>query len=148
MDTALIVGSSLLGLLLLLLVLRQFARALRARGRAEIDKRYPASDVLLEETLAQSFGQQSKGVTQLRGSGALALTGTELCFVMYVPTRELRIPLASIDAVSLVRSHLGKTQGTKLLHVRFTREGVEDAIAWRLTGPDAWKAKIDALRGS
>ncbi|MBA3549141.1 MAG: hypothetical protein H0T76_21935 [Nannocystis sp.] len=155
MDTALMVGSSLLGLLLfllvlllvLLLVVRRAVRRLRARGRAEIARRYPASEVLLEETLAQSFGQQSKGATQLRGSGALALTGTELCFVMYVPASELRIPLASIDAVSLVRSHLGKSQGTKLLHVRFTREGVEDAIAWRLPEPDAWQARIDARRG-
>lgn len=147
MTPALIIGSSVLAVLLLLLVLRQFAQSLRARGRAEIDKRYPAAEVLLSETLAQSFGQQSKGVVQARGNGALALTNSELFFGMYVPDRELKIPLASIKAVSLVRSHLGKTQGTDLLHVRYETEGAEDAIAWRVPKPAAWKAKLDELRG-
>lgn len=146
MSTAWTVGCSILVVLVVLFALRQFAQGLRARGRAEIDKRYPSSEVLLQETLAQSFGQQSKGVTQLRGSGALALTSTELFFVMYMPTSELRIPLTSVEAVSLVRSHLGKTQGTNLLHVRYKGAGIEDAIAWRLPDPAAWKAKIDSLR--
>ena len=121
-------------------------RRLRGRGRAQIAKRFPAEQVLLTETLAQSYGQQSRGVTQVRGSGALALTSGELFFQLYLPQRELRIPLESVKAVSIARSHLGKTGGAKLLHVVFTHEGVEDAIAWRLPDPDAWKAKIDGLR--
>jgi hypothetical protein len=147
MHPAAVAGLALLLVVLLVIALAVFTRGLRARGRAEIDKRFAASDVLLAETLALSFGQESKGVAQLRGNGALALTRSELCFVMYVPTRELRIPLASIRAASLVRSHLGKTQGSKLLHVRFTNADGEDAIAWRLPNPDAWKAKLDSLRG-
>jgi len=150
MTAPLIIGASVLGLVLfvalLIFALRQFMRRLRARGRAEIARRFPASEVLLEETLALSFGQQSRGVTQLRGNGALALTGAELYFAMYVPARELRIPLASIAAVSLVRRHLGKGQGVELLHVRYTHEGVEDAIAWRVPDPGAWKARIESLR--
>ena len=74
------------------------------------------------------------------------MTATELCFVMYVPTSELRIPIALGAAVSLVQSDLGKTQGVDLLHLRYAREGVEDAIAWRLPDPAAWQAKIDSLR--
>jgi len=146
MAPTLIIGSSLLALLLLVFALRRFTRGLRANGREEIAKRHPPGDVLRAETLAQSFGLQSKGVFQLRGSGALALTPTELFFSMYVLERELRIPLASITAVSLVRSHLGKTQFTDLLHVRFALDGVDDAIAWRVPDPGAWKAQLDAVR--
>lgn len=146
MDLALIVGGSLLVAAVVILVLRRGTQRLRTRGRAEIDTRYRSSEVLLAETLVQSFGQASKGVTQLRGSGALALTRSELCFVMYVPTSELRIPIASVEAVSLVKRHLGKTQGVDLLHVRYTREGVEDSIAWRLPEPARWKERIDSLR--
>ena len=145
MNLPQIIGASVLAVLLLIFALRQFMQHLRARGRAQIEGRYPASEVLLSETLAQSFGQQSKGRTQLRGSGALVLTGTELCFWIYVPVREHRIALQSVVAASLVGSHLGKTQGTPLLHVRFGSGAVEDSIAWRVPDPGAWKTKIDAL---
>ncbi len=104
-------------------------------------------DILLTETLALSFGQQSKGVMQARGNGALALTRGELYFVMYAPERELRIPLASVQGTSLVRSHLGKAQGVDLLHVRFDDGGADDSIAWRVPNPIDWKTQLDALRG-
>jgi hypothetical protein len=146
MHSVRVVVGSLVLLGAVLVVVRLFTGRLRARGRAAIEARFPAGDVLLSETLAQSFGQASKGVTQLRGSGALALTSKELLFVMYAPERELRIPLASIEAVSLVRTHLGKTQGTDILHVRFSLDGVEDSIAWRVPDPRAWSAKLEALR--
>lgn len=142
------VVSAIVSVVLVILAVRWFIQGLRGRGRAAIAKRFPASEVLLTETLAQSFGEQSRGATQLRGSGALALTSTELWFQMYVPTRELRIPLPSIRAVSMVRSHLGKSQFTDLLHVRFLREdGKEDAIAWRVPNPGEWKARIDSTIG-
>lgn len=54
--------------------------------------------------------------------------------------------LGSVKAVSIVRSHLGKSGGVNLLHVLFTREGSDDAVAWRLPDPESWKAKIDAMR--
>ena len=146
MAPALIVGSSLFALLLLFFALRHFIGGLRANGRERIANRFPPGDVLRAETLAHSFGLQSKGIFQLRASGALALTPTELFFSMYVLDREVRIPLSSVTAVSLVRSHLGKTQFTDLLHVRFARDGVDDAIAWRVPDPGAWKAQLDSIR--
>ena len=134
-------------LVALVLALMYLARSLRARGRAAIDTRFPAAEVLLADTFAQSYGQQSRGVTQARGNGALALTNGELFFLLYVPERELRIPLSSITAVTHPRSHLGKTGGVRLLHVAFSSPNGEDAIAWRVPDPDSWKTKMDALRG-
>ncbi len=145
MSPAWIIATSVLATLLVFFGLRIFTQRLRARGRAAIDQRFSPSAVLRAETLAQSFGQQSKGTVQWRGSGALALTNTELCFVMYVLNRELRIPLAAITGVSIVRSHLGKTQFSRLLHVQYTIAGADDAIAWRLTDPAAWKSTLDAV---
>lgn len=146
MAPALIIGSSLLALLLFLFALRQFARGLRARGLERIAARYPPGDVLRTETLAQSFGLRSKGIFQLRGSGVLVLTPSELFFSMYALHREVRIPLSSISGVSLVRSHLGKTQFTDLLRVHFAFDGVDDAIAWRVPDPGAWKTQLDSVR--
>lgn len=131
----------------LILALMYLAKTLRARGRAEIDKRFPPANVLLAETMAQSYGQQSRGAAQARGNGALALTQSEIFFLLYVPERELRIPLANITAVTHPRGHLGKTGGVKLLHLAFTTPEGEDAIAWRVPDPEAWAAKLATLRG-
>ena len=144
MIPAILLGAA--SLVALVLAVMYVAKTLRKRGRAEIDRRFPAADVLLSETLAQSYGQQSRGATQARGNGALALTTCEHFFLLYVPERELRIPLSDITAVSHPRGHLGKTGGVKLLHVAFTTPDGEDAIAWRVPDPEAWKAKLDTLR--
>lgn len=129
-----------------ILAIMYLAKTLRARGAAAIAERYPAADVLLSDTFAQSYGQQSRGVTQARGNGALALTKDELYFMLYVPQRELRIPLSTITAVTHPRSHLGKTGGVKLLHVAFTTSAGPDAIAFRLVDLDGWTARIESLR--
>jgi len=147
---ALIIAASVFGGLLafaaLLFAVRQFVHGLRDKGRAALAARYPAADVVRSEPMALSFGLQSKGVTQMRGNGVLALTRNELWFSMLVGGFSLAVPLPSIVAVTLVRSHLGKTQGTKLLHVRFTVNGVEDAIAWRVPSPEAWVESLETLR--
>jgi len=150
MDPTLIVGGSVLACVLLFAVIlfavRQFVHGLREKGRAALAARYPAAEVVRSELMALSFGLQSKGVTQMRGTGVLALTRDELWFSMYVGGFALAIPLQSIAAVTLVRSHLGKTQGTQILHVRFTVDGVEDAIAWRVLSPAAWVESLETLR--
>lgn len=146
MTPALIISASVLFLAAVVIALRKFLHGLRVRGQAALDRRFARSDVILSELMAQSYGEQSRGVTQARGNGALALTKDELFFMLYVPERELRIALASIEDVSNPRSHLGKTSGAKLLHVRFKRDAGEDAVAWRVPDPEAWKAELDALR--
>lgn len=146
MTPALAVIASIVVAVLVLLGVRQYVQSLRTRGRAAIDQRFSPSDVLRVETSALSFGEESRGATQARGTGALALTTNELFFQLYVPWRELRIPLSSIKSVSLVRSHLGKTQFTDLLHVSYVVGGGEDAVAWRVPEPAAWAAEIDQRR--
>jgi hypothetical protein len=150
MDPTLVIGGSVLGGVLafaaLLFALRQFVRGLREKGRSTLAARYPAADVVRSETMALSFGLQSKGPMQMRGNGVLALTRSELYFAMYVGGFSLAVPLQSIVAVTLVRSHLGKTQGARLLHVRFTVDGVEDAIAWRVPSPELWVESLETLR--
>ena len=130
-----------------ILALVYVSKTLRARGAAEIAERFPAADVLLSDTFVQSYGQTSRGVTQARGNGVLALTKDELFFMLYVPQRELRIPLSSITGITTPRHHLGKTGGAKLLHVAFTTPAGEDAIAWRLVDLEGWIARIESLRG-
>jgi hypothetical protein len=136
--------------LALLLILVPWAVSAMTRGplTARIARHHRQEDILLRDLMANNFGLQSRGVIQLRGNGALVLTAAELHFFMLVPEEEFRIPLGAIREVSLVRAHLGKTVGRQLLKIRFTREGAEDAVAWYVRDPEAWRLKLTELTGA
>ncbi|WP_371805864.1 hypothetical protein [Candidatus Lokiarchaeum ossiferum] len=93
------------------------------------------------------FGLESKGRKQIRGNGVLVLTTQELCFQMYLPTREWRIPLSSITSIETPKSHLGKTKFRPLLMVKFiNNEGLPDSIAWWILELDKWVKDIQQAR--
>ncbi len=142
MDAVVIAGAVLLTAVIFVFVLRGIARTVAAAGRAEIAKRYSAEEIVLAEPSVNSFGLESKGALQLRGNGGLVLTAKDLHFLMLVPRREIRIPLADIREVKTVRSHLGKTVVRPLLHVRWGAGETEEAIAWWVRDVDAWKARL------
>ncbi len=88
-------------------------------------------DILHLERGANFFGQESKGYAQLRGNGVLVITGKELYFEMWMPERELSVPLSSILRIETPRFYLGKTKGYPLLKVVFRNSrGEVDSMAW------------------
>lgn len=109
---------------------------------------YRPDEILLKDLQANSFGLESAGVWQLRGNGGLVLTAECLHFFMFVPKRELRVPLDAITELTFTKSHLGKATIYNLLKVRFTVDGRSDSIAWYLTNPTAWKNKIEELKSA
>jgi hypothetical protein len=122
------------------------AAAVKGPLNARIARHYREEELLARDLMANSFGLQSKGVFQVRGNGALVLTRGGLHFFMLLRAEDLRIPLDAILETSLVRSHLGKTVGRKLLKVRFIKDGAEDAVAWYVRDPAAWESKLRELR--
>lgn len=97
---------------------------------------------------ANFYGQESKGVMQMRGNGTLVLTDTELYFDQWVVQREFRIPLASIQALETPSSYLGKTNFRPLLKVVFRDEsGQSDSMGWLVPDVQALKRAIEAARG-
>jgi hypothetical protein len=123
----------------LLIGLRQ---SLEARART----RYPAPGALLWlDCSANLFGSYSRGVTQWRGNGALALTETELTFFQLVPERVLVIPISRISALEIVPKHMGKsTHSSDLLRVTFrTKQGGADVVAYWLPKPAELKARLE-----
>ena len=118
-------------------------------GEARVAAQYAKQDILLEDTLANSFGLESLGTDQVRGNGALVLTAKTLHFFQAVPAREVEIPLDRIESVGTVSSHLGKSVGHDLLHVTFRDDaGKRDAIAWFVRpNADTWRAKLRELTG-
>lgn len=115
------------------LVLRNIARRKEAGAQA----RYPNAQLI--DRAASFFGQQSHGVTQLRGNGTLILTDSDLIFEMWVPNKEFRIPLRSIHSLDNPSSFLGKSRFTPLLKVVYTNErGMTDAMAWQVPDLSGW----------
>lgn len=81
------------------------------------------------------------------------LTDDRLVFLMWMPRRELIIPLDSVEAVDTTRSHLGKTMSRDLLPVCWRDpRGGQDATAWLLddlaagTPPSATTHRADVSR--
>ena len=119
-------------------VLRNTARQKEASARA----RYPNARQI--DRAASFFGQESRGGTQMRGNGTLILTDSDLIFEMWVPNKEFRIPLRSIQSLENPSSFLGKSRFTPLLKVVYTTEqGTTDAMAWQVPDLSGWMRHLN-----
>jgi len=119
-------------------VLRNIARQKEAHARA----RYPNARQI--DRAASFFGQESRGVTQMRGNGTLILTDSDLIFEMWVPNKAFRIPLRSIQSLENPSSFLGKSRFTPLLKVVYTTEqGTMDAMAWQVPDLSGWMRHLN-----
>lgn len=109
------------------------------KRKTEILKNFDSSKIILGPSSANSFGQESLGLGQVRGNGILILTNNELFFGMYLPKKDFNIPLNAIAKIDIVKSHLKKTKSRKLLKVHFTNmNGQPDSIAWLINDLDTW----------
>jgi hypothetical protein len=71
-----------------------------------IEEKFAGKNVILKSRNANFFGQQSHGVKQIRGNGVLILTDKELYFGMWVPKKEIKIPLFAIKSIDNPNSFL------------------------------------------
>jgi hypothetical protein len=122
-------------------VLRNTARQKEASAR----ERYPQARQI--DRAASFFGQESRGATQMRGNGTLILTDSDLIFEMWVPNKQFRIPLRSIQSLENPASFLGKSRFTPLLKVVYTNDqGTTDAMAWQVPDLSGWMRLINEAR--
>lgn len=139
----LIIGGSIVGgLALLFIIVGLVFRVAEPRLKARVAKVYSRDSIVHEDYRASNFGVESRGPAQLRGNGALILTAHQLHFFPLVAASDFQIPLERIKEVKTVRAHLGKTVGRQLLHVSFTVDGGEDAVAFSVSDIDVWLAKL------
>jgi hypothetical protein len=154
MNTALLAVLIVAGVLLLagliwlvaIFASRKALGELEKRLKPVIQARFAGREVLRAAYEANFFGLQSRGLAQVRGNGALVLLRDKLYFLQAVTKREITMPLADIEAVSLVKSHLGKRIGRPLLRVDFRAAAAADAVAWYVYDAAAWKSAIEEAR--
>lgn len=118
------------------------SRAVRGAARERIEARFPAGGYERATDMASNFGVTSKGVTQLRGNGALVLTGDALHFLALAGA-DLTVARSAIRGTAIVRSHLGKSVGRALLKVDFD----DDSVAFFVEDPQAWRDALAAAPG-
>jgi hypothetical protein len=140
-----LVGSIVGGIAVLLVGVVLILRYLRARGRAEMDRELRGRAPKKIDDMVNFFGVESRGATQMRGNGCLALVDDELVFIQWVPRQTIRIRLAEIAEVDEANGHLGKTIARKLLRVRWQTAGVEDTVAWYVNDLAGWLADLRAV---
>jgi hypothetical protein len=125
-----------------------FVRRVGNARYQEAMQRFPGQEIIKVYPAANFFGQQTKGVTQIRGQGVLVLTAEQLFFLMWLPKRVLVVPLSLIEKVEIVDSFLYKTKFRPLLRVDFRNEnGTADAAAWLVDGVKEWKEAIKRAKG-
>ena len=144
---AILIGGLAFAFVVFVLIPRGLVAAFRKDLEARIQHRYTAPDQVVSVAYSATFfGLYARGQMQWRGSGALALTKTELAFFQALPQRVLTIPVARIAEVSLMSRHLGKPSTSLLLRVTFaTSRGSQDTVAFWLKEPAPLKAQIEAL---
>ena len=112
----------------------------------EIEEKFVGKNIILSSRGANFFGQESKGLGQVRGNGVLLLTDKELYFGMWTPKKELRIPLVAVKSVETPKSFLGKSVLRKLLKVTFENDlGDIDAVAWYIKDLVPWTQDLERL---
>ncbi|MEV0358407.1 hypothetical protein AB0H71_20390 [Nocardia sp. NPDC050697] len=102
---------------------------------------FAPGEVLRSDPMANFFGWESKGGRQLRGNGALVLTGQRLWFRRAGAAEPLEIPLTAITGVDIVRSHNGKSVRQELLRVAVAG----DSVAWWVREPAVWAGHLRSL---
>ena len=128
---------------LVLLALRSVAK----RSRDTAHQQYPGAR--LTDAGALFFGQQSRGVGQMRGNGTLIVTDSDVIFQQWVTNREFRIPLTAIQSFESPTSFLGKSQGVPLLKISFLNDsGEADSMAWRVSDLSGVQHVIEEARAS
>src|SRR5688500_5510960 len=81
---------------LFVLVPKGLGVALRESLEIRVKHRYPNTPLVFAEYAANSFGIESRGALQWRGTGALVMTDRELCFFQVLSEGELIIALERI----------------------------------------------------
>ena len=112
----------------------------------EIFEKFPVSDILISDELANFFGLESLGAWKVRGNGVLILTKEELFFGMWKPKKEIKIPIKSILDITNPKSFMHRSVFRPLLKINFKNpSGDFDSVAWYVRHLKEWNEILNEL---
>ena len=102
-----------------------------------VNRRFEASQIIAKEVFSANLQyQKSLGPNQVQGNGALVLTPDVLWFTLFLPDKEIEMPVQNIRAVLVHTQH----RRPPLLVVSFVDE---DQVIFLSKDPQSWKRMID-----
>jgi len=137
----LVLGIVLLVFVVLFIVFKLLIRAMKKRRQVFLESPM-FKNAILVDSMANFFGTLSAGRMQVRGTGLLALTRDGLAFKMYAGSREVNIAYRDINAVTIVKSFLGKTVFRDLIQITYKTPSGEETSAWYVKDLNAWVTGI------
>ena len=134
----------ILSALFFVAVVITFIRHIKAKRLDRLKELYPEEAILFDKS-ANFSGFSSKRGKQIRGNGILALYKTEIVFIMWLPAKEVIIPLSAIKKVDTVRMHAGRWLIYPQLHIIYEIDGKTEGVAWATNHINEW---VDTLHAS
>lgn len=132
---------------LIILIIYILIKYLEKTKAEKILKNYSKQEIKAFSSNVNFFGEKSKGMTQIRGNGALLLTKERLYFQMWIPKKEIKIPLDKIENIEEVKSFFGKSKFRPLLKIEYIDEnGQKNSAAWMVKNLQKWKSIINETR--
>lgn len=140
--------SVLIVLLVTVVVSLFIAGAIVRRSRARADAALAPLGEPLRKIAATALGRTGEPAEPLTGTGSLVLTGDEVAFAQWRPSRLLRIRRADIVRTDTTRDHLGKAMKDDVLRITWRGDGaVEESVAFFVRDLDPWLADLGGQRG-
>jgi len=103
--------------ILIIFVMYVLIKYLEKTKAEKILKNYSKQEIKAFSSNVNFFGIKSQGMTQIRGNGALLLTKEYLYFQMWIPKKEIKIPIDKMEKIEEVKSFLGKSKFRPLLKI-------------------------------
>jgi hypothetical protein len=119
------------------------------KRKREILANFSEEEILEISLFSNFFGVASRKYKQVRGNGVLILTKENIIFGMFIPKREIKVPIKSIMEIKTPKWFLGKTRFRPVLAISFiNEEGKTDSAAWEVRNIDQWVSRIEQIRSS
>jgi len=113
------------------------------RRLRELHELVDVSSIILVNSTANCLGVKSRGRIGVRGNGCLALTESEVIFLLLWPRKRVRIPRSKILGVDTTRFHMGRSKGSQLLRITFNNAaGEKDIAAWQVSDLERWLQEL------
>ncbi|MFC1853290.1 hypothetical protein ACFL27_24085 [candidate division CSSED10-310 bacterium] len=142
----LIIGIIIVGIVIIFFV---FLKRRQDEVEKNFQKRFAGKEIKIMDKYALYVAKQSDGYSHFRGSGYLVLTEDELYFERSVGRKIIKIPIGSIVKAEKTKKLGGQSPGKMMLKVVFrTKDGEQDAIAWKVKELEQWINEISMMVGN
>ena len=138
-----VIGIIIVGIVIIFFA---FLKRKQDEVKASFQRRFAGKKIQFMDKYALYVAKQSDKYSHFRGSGYLVLTEDELYFERQLDRKTIIIPIGSIVKAERTERLGGQSPGKMMLKVVFeTKDGEQDAIAWKVKELEQWISEISMI---